>query len=183
MTARLKQLYSKEVAGKLLKQLAAKNLFAVPRLSKIVLNSGIGEAKKAEGAKALENMTQVMAAITGQKPVVTRAKKSISNFGIRRGQSIGCRVTLRGDIMYEFLDRLVSIVLPRVRDFKGVSTKSFDGRGSYTLGLREQGIFPEVKFEWIDKPRGMNVTFVTTGKSSAETRELLALLGVPFQRS
>lgn len=183
MTARLKQRYSKDISGKLMQQLGAKNLLAVPRLSKIVLNAGIGEAKKAEGAKALENMTQVMAAITGQKPVVTHAKKSISNFGIRRGQSIGCRVTLRGNIMYEFLDRLVSLVLPRVRDFKGVSIKSFDGRGTYTLGLREQGIFPEVRFEWIDKPRGMNVTLVTTGKTTAETRELLAQLGVPFQRS
>lgn len=183
MTARLKQLYSKDLAAKLMKQLGVKNLLAVPRLSKIVLNSGIGEAKKAEGAKALENMTHVMAAISGQKPVVTRAKKSISNFGIRRGQSIGCRVTLRGETMYEFLDRLVSLVLPRVRDFKGVSTRSFDGRGSYTLGLREQGIFPEVRYEWIDKPRGMNVTLVTTGKSTAETKELLAQLGVPFQRS
>lgn len=179
--ARVLARYRQEVLPRLMKEFRYKNVGGVPRLEKIVINAGVGEAKKAEGAKSLENMVKVLAAISGQKPVVTRVKKSISNFGIRKGQPIGCKVTLRGERMFEFFDRMVNVALPRVRDFKGVSPRSFDRMGGYTLGVKEQGIFPEVKFEWIDRVRGMNITLVTTAHSEAEARALLGYLGMPFR--
>ncbi|MBI2890901.1 MAG: 50S ribosomal protein L5 [Nitrospirae bacterium] len=181
MRPRVQEHYEKVVVERLMKEFGYGNRLAVPRLNKIVLNAGVGEAKKAEGAKALENMGKALAAISGQKPVTTLAKKSIANFGIRRGQTLGCKVTLRGVRMYEFVERLVHVALPRVRDFRGVSPQAFDGRGTYTLGIREHGIFPEVKFEWIDKVRGMNVTFVTTARTDQEAKALLAHLGLPFR--
>jgi len=164
---RLRTKFDKEVAPALLKELELKNVMAVPRLNKIVVNMGVGEAT--QNAKVLDPAVNELGQITGQKPVVTRAKKSIAAFKVRQGQSIGAMVTLRGDRMYEFLDRLVNIVLPRVRDFKGVSTKSFDGRGNFTLGLHDQLIFPEISYEKVDKQKGMNVTIVTTAVSSSSS--------------
>jgi large subunit ribosomal protein L5 len=176
---RLRSKFEKEVAPALLKELELKNVMAVPRLHKIVVNMGVGEAT--QNAKVLDPAVNELGQITGQKPVVTRSKKSIAAFKVRAGQSIGAMVTLRGDRMYEFLDRLVNIVLPRVRDFKGVSTKSFDGRGNFTLGLHDQLIFPEISYEKVDKLKGMNVTIVTTAQTDNQARTLLKHLGMPFR--
>jgi len=176
---RLRSKFEKEVAPALLKELELKNVMAVPRLHKIVVNMGVGEAT--QNAKVLDPAVNELGQITGQKPVVTRAKKSIAAFKVREGQSIGAMVTLRGDRMYEFFDRLVNIVLPRVRDFKGVSTKSFDGRGNFTLGLHDQLIFPEISYEKVDKQKGMNVTIVTTAATDNQARSLLKHLGMPFR--
>ena len=176
---RLRARFEKEVAPALLKELELKNVMAVPRLHKIVVNMGVGEAT--QNAKVLDPAVNELGQIAGQKPVVTRAKKSIAAFKVRQGQSIGAMVTLRGDRMYEFFDRLVSIVLPRVRDFKGVSTKSFDGRGNYTIGLHDQLIFPEISYEKVDKQKGMNVTIVTTAQTDNQARALLKHMGMPFR--
>ena len=176
---RLRSKFEKEVAPALLKELELKNVMAVPRLHKIVVNMGVGEAT--QNAKVLDPAVNELGQITGQKPVVTRAKKSIAAFKVREGQSIGAMVTLRGDRMYEFFDRLVNIVLPRVRDFHGVSTKSFDGRGNFTLGLHDQLIFPEISYEKVDKQKGMNVTIVTTAANDNQARTLLKHLGMPFR--
>jgi len=176
---RLRSRFEKEVAPALLKELELANVMAVPRLHKIVVNMGVGEAT--QNAKVLDPAVNELGQITGQKPVVTRAKKSIAAFKVRAGQSIGAMVTLRGDRMYEFFDRLVNIVLPRVRDFKGVSTRSFDGRGNFTLGLHDQLIFPEISYEKVDKLKGMNVTIVTTAANDNQARTLLKHLGMPFR--
>ncbi len=178
--SRLRVRYSKEVIPALMKHFNYKNLMAVPKLEKIVINMGLGEA--IANAKILDVATDELGRIAGQRPVVTRAKKSIANFKLRQDMPIGAAVTLRGERMFEFLDRLVSVVLPRVRDFRGVSTKSFDGRGNYTLGLRDQLIFPEIPYEKVDKIRGMNVTVVTTARTDDEARELLKQLGMPFRQ-
>jgi len=178
-TPRLQLRFHKEVAPALLKEFGLTNPMAVPHLHKIVVNMGVGEAT--QNAKVLDPAANELGQITGQKPVVTRAKKSIAAFKVREGQAIGAMVTLRGHRMYEFFDRLVNIVLPRVRDFKGVSTKSFDGRGNYTLGLHDQLIFPEISYEKVDKQKGMNVTIVTTAKSDDHARSLLKHLGMPFR--
>ena len=178
--SRLRVRYSKEVVPALMKHFNYKNLMAVPKLEKIVINMGLGEA--IANAKILDVATDELGRIAGQRPVVTRAKKSIANFKLRQNMPIGAAVTLRGERMFEFLDRLVSVVLPRVRDFRGVSTKSFDGRGNYTLGLRDQLIFPEIPYEKVDKIRGMNVTVVTTARTDDEARELLKQLGMPFRQ-
>ena len=176
---RLRSRFEKEVAVALMKELELKNPMAVPRLHKIVVNMGVGEAT--QNAKLIDPAVNEMGQITGQKPVITRAKKSIAAFKVREGMPIGAMVTLRGDRMYEFFDRLVSIVLPRVRDFRGVSTKSFDGRGNYTLGLHDQLIFPEIDYAKVDKLKGMNVTIVTTARSDDQARTLLKHLGMPFR--
>ena len=176
---RLKTRFQKEIAPALMKELELDNPSAVPHLHKIVVNMGVGEAT--QNAKVLDPAVNELGQITGQKPVVTRAKKSIAAFKVREGQPIGAMVTLRGDRMYEFLDRLVSVVLPRVRDFKGVSTKSFDGRGNYTLGLHDQLIFPEISYEKVDKQKGMNVTIVTTARTDDQARSLLKHMGMPFR--
>ncbi len=176
---RLRTRFEKEVAPTLLKELELKNAMAVPRLNKIVVNMGMGEAT--QNSKILDPAVNELGQITGQKPIVTKAKKSIAAFKVREGQAIGTMVTLRGDRMYEFLDRLLNIVLPRVRDFKGVSTKSFDGRGNYTLGLHDQLIFPEISYEKVDKLKGMNVTIVTTAANDNQARSLLKHLGMPFR--
>jgi large subunit ribosomal protein L5 len=178
-TPRLKERFRKEVAATLMKEFDHKNPTAVPHLHKIVVNMGVGEAT--QNAKVLDPAVHELSQITGQKPVVTRAKKSIAAFKVREGQPIGAMVTLRGDRMYEFFDRLVNVVLPRVRDFRGVSTKSFDGRGNYTLGLHDQLIFPEIDYAKVDKLKGMNVTIVTTARSDDEARALLKHLGMPFR--
>ena len=176
---RLRSRFDKEVAPNLAKELELKNPMAVPRLHKIVVNMGVGEAT--QNAKVLDPAVNELGLITGQKPVVTRAKKSIAAFKVREGQAIGAMVTLRGDRMYEFFDRLVNVVLPRVRDFRGVSTKSFDGRGNYTLGLHDQLIFPEIDYAKVDKLKGMNVTIVTTAANDNQARFLLKHLGMPFR--
>jgi large subunit ribosomal protein L5 len=176
---RLRARFEKEVAAALAKELELKNPMAIPRLHKIVVNMGMGEAT--QNAKVLDPAVNELGQITGQKPVVTKAKKSIAAFKVREGQSIGAMVTLRGDRMYEFFDRLVNIVLPRVRDFRGVSTKSFDGRGNFTLGLHDQLIFPEISYEKVDKLKGMNVTIVTTAANDNQARTLLKHLGMPFR--
>jgi large subunit ribosomal protein L5 len=178
--SRLRVRYSKEVVPALMKHFNYKNLMAVPKLEKIVINMGLGEA--IANAKILDVAADELGRIAGQRPVITKAKKSIANFKLRQNMPIGAAVTLRGERMFEFLDRLVSIVLPRVRDFRGVSTKSFDGRGNYTLGLRDQLIFPEIPYEKVDKIRGMNVTVVTTARTDDEARELLKQLGMPFRQ-
>ncbi|MGH9510659.1 MAG: 50S ribosomal protein L5 [Terriglobales bacterium] len=178
-TPRLKERFVKEVAPSLMKELERKNPMAVPHLHKIVVNMGVGEAT--QNAKLMDPAINELGQISGQKAVVTRAKKSIAAFKVREGQAIGAMVTLRGDRMYEFFDRLVSVVLPRVRDFRGVSTKSFDGRGNYTLGLRDQLIFPEIDYAKVDKQKGMNVTIVTTARTDDEARSLLRHLGMPFR--
>jgi large subunit ribosomal protein L5 len=176
---RLRARFEKEVAPALLKELELKNPMAVPRLHKIVVNMGVGEAT--QNAKVLDPAVNELGQITGQKPVITRAKRSIAAFKVRQGQSIGAMVTLRGDRMYEFFDRLVNIVLPRVRDFRGVSSKSFDGRGNYTIGLHDQLIFPEISYEKVDKLKGMNVTIVTTAANDNQARSLLKHMGMPFR--
>jgi large subunit ribosomal protein L5 len=178
-TPRLKARFQKEIAPTLMKEFDFKNPMAVPHLEKIVLNMGVGEAT--QNAKVLDPAVNELGQITGQKPVVTRAKKSIAAFKVREGQSIGAMVTLRGDRMYEFFDRLVNVVLPRVRDFRGVSTKAFDGRGNYTLGLHDQLIFPEIDYARVDKLKGMNVTIVTTARTDEQARALLKNLGMPFR--
>jgi len=176
---RLRSKFDKEVAPVLLKELELANTMAVPRLNKIVVNMGMGEAT--QNSKILDPAVNELGLITGQKPIITKAKKSIAAFKVREGQAIGTMVTLRGDRMYEFFDRLVNIVLPRVRDFRGVSTKSFDGRGNYTLGLHDQLIFPEISYEKVDKQKGMNVTIVTTAANDNQARMLLKHLGMPFR--
>jgi large subunit ribosomal protein L5 len=177
--SRLRVRYSKEVVPALMKHFRYTNIMAVPKLEKIVINMGLGEA--IANAKIMDVAVDELGRISGQRAVVTRAKKSIANFKLRQSMPIGAAVTLRGDRMYEFLDRLVSVVLPRVRDFRGVSTRSFDGRGNYTMGLRDQLIFPEISYEKVDKIRGMNVTIVTTARNDDEARELLKQLGMPFR--
>ena len=181
VNARLKEKYNKEIRPALQKELGLDNLMAVPRLEKIVLNMGLGEAT--QNVKIMDPLVADLASVAGQKPVTTKAKKSIAAFKVREGMPIGAMVTLRGDIMYEFLDRLVSIALPRVRDFKGVSTKSFDGRGNYTLGMRDQLIFPEVDYARVEKLKGMNVTIVTTAKDDNQARALLRQFGLPFRQT
>ena len=178
--SRLKDLYYDEIVDALVKKFGYTNKMQVPKLDKIVLNMGIGEAK--ENAKILENAAKDMETITGQKPVLTKAKNSVANFKIREGMPIGCKVTLRGEKMYEFLDRLVNLALPRVRDFRGVNPNSFDGRGNYALGLKEQYIFPEIEYDKIDKVRGMDIIFVTTAETDEEARELLRLFNMPFEK-
>jgi len=178
-TPRLKSRFKKEISATLMKEFDLKNPNGVPHLHKIVVNMGVGEAT--QNAKVLDPAVNELGQISGQKPVVTRAKKSIAAFKVRAGQSIGAMVTLRGDRMYEFFDRLVNVVLPRVRDFRGVSTKSFDGRGNYTLGLHDQLIFPEIDYAKVDKMKGMNVTIVTTARNDDQARSLLRHLGMPFR--
>jgi large subunit ribosomal protein L5 len=181
MSARLKEKYQKEVVPALTKEFGYKNVMAVPRIAKVVVNMGLGEATS--NAKIIDTGADELARITGQKPVTRRAKKSIAAFKVRKGMPIGTLVTLRGERMWEFLDRLVSIALPRVRDFKGVSPRGFDGRGNYTLGLRDQLLFPEVDYMKVDKARGMNVSFVTTAKTDEEARKLLQFIGMPFRQN
>ena len=178
MAARLKELYTKEVRRKIQDEFKIKNPMAVPKIEKVVINMGMGEA--ISNAKILDAAVDELSQITGQKPVITKAKKSIASFKLREGQSIGTRVTLRGEKMYEFLDRLINIALPRVRDFRGVPTKSFDGRGNYTLGIRDHLIFPEIDVAKVDKAKGMNITIVTTAKNDEQARFLLRELGMPF---
>ena len=180
MAARLKEKYQSEIKVSLLKELGLENVMAVPKLEKIVINMGIGEAT--QNGKMMDPLVADLGAIAGQKPVVTKAKKSIAAFKLREGMPIGAMVTLRGDTMYEFLDRLISVALPRVRDFRGVSSKSFDGRGNYTLGLRDQLIFPEIDYSKVDKTKGMNVTIVTTAKDDNGARVLLKGFGMPFRQ-
>ena len=181
MAARLKQRYQKEVGPAIAKEFGITNPMAIPRLEKIVINMGMGEA--IANAKILDTAVDELKSITGQKPVVTKAKKSIASFKLRQGMSIGVMVTLRGDRMYEFMDRLVSVALPRVRDFRGVSPKAFDGRGNYTIGVREQLIFPEIDFNKVDKLRGMNISIVTTARNDELARALLKGLGMPFRQN
>jgi large subunit ribosomal protein L5 len=178
--ARLKDRYQKEVAPAIAKEFGIENPMAVPRLNKIVLNMGMGEA--VANAKILDTAVEELRAIAGQKPVITKAKKSIASFKLRQGMPIGVMVTLRGEQMYEFFDRLVSVALPRVRDFRGVSPKAFDGRGNYTIGIREQLIFPEIDFNKVDKLRGLNISIVTTARDDDQARALLKALGMPFRQ-
>ena len=177
----MKTLYTKEVAPALLKKFNYKSTMQIPKLDKIVINIGLGEAK--DNPKVIDAAMADLTAITGQKPVVTKAKKSIANFKLRQGMNIGVKVTLRGEKMYEFIDRLFNVALPRVRDFRGINPNAFDGRGNYSLGIKEQLIFPEIEYDKIDKIRGMDVIFVTTAKTDEEGRELLSLMGAPFTRS
>lgn len=177
--ARLREKYKKDIAPALAKEFDIKNPMAIPKIEKVIVNMGLGEASA--NAKILDVATEELKAITGQKPVITKAKKSIAAFKLRQGMAIGTMVTLRGARMYEFLDRLISVALPRVRDFRGVSGKSFDGRGNYTLGVREQLIFPEIDFNKVDKTRGMNISIVTTARNDDEARSLLKALGMPFR--
>ena len=179
--ARLKDKYRDEVMPALKQKFGYTNVMEIPRLEKVVINMGLGDCK--DNAKALELAVSELATISGQKPMVTKSKKSIANFKVREGMNVGAKVTLRGDRMYEFTDKLVSIVLPRVRDFRGVSDKAFDGRGNYSLGVREQLIFPEIEYDKVEKIRGMEMIFVTTAKTDEEARELLRLLGMPFQQA
>ena len=178
MSSRFKEMYKTEVVPALIKKFNYKNIMEVPKLDKIVINMGVGEAK--ENPKALESAVSDLPSISGQKPFITKAKKSIANFKLREGMSIGCKVTLRGEKMYDFADRLISLALPRVRDFRGVNGNSFDGRGNYALGIKEQLIFPEISYDKIDKVRGMDIIFVTTAKTDEEAKELLTLMGMPF---
>ena len=179
--SRLREYYENEIVDAMMKKFSYKNKMAVPRIEKIVLNMGVGEAK--DNAKVLEGAVKDMATITGQKPIVTRAKKSVANFKLREGMAIGCKVTLRGERMYEFADRLINLALPRVRDFHGVKANAFDGRGNYTLGIKEQLIFPEIEYDKVDKIRGMDVIFVTTAHTDEEAKELLRLFGMPFVKA
>ena len=178
--ARLKEKYKNEIAPALAKEFDIKNPMAIPRIEKVIINMGLGEASA--NSKILDVATEELKVITGQKPVITKAKKSIAAFKLRQGMSIGTMVTLRGDRMFEFLDRLISVALPRVRDFRGISAKAFDGRGNYTLGIREQLIFPEIDFNKVDKTRGMNISIVTSAKSDDQARSLLKALGMPFRQ-
>ncbi len=179
--SRLREQYENEIVDALMKKFGYKNKMQVPKLDKIVVNMGVGEAK--ENAKILESAASDLETITGQKAVLTKAKNSIANFKIREGMAIGCKVTLRGEKMYEFLDRLVNLALPRVRDFRGVNPNSFDGRGNYALGIKEQIIFPEIEYDKVDKVRGMDVIFVTTAKTDEEAKELLTQFGMPYARA
>ncbi len=181
MAARLKEIYKNEVAEKLQKEFGLKNAMAVPKIDKVVLNMGLGEA--ISNAKILDTAVEELTTIAGQKPVITKAKKSIAAFKLREGVPIGAMVTLRGDKMYEFLDRLINIALPRVRDFRGVPTRSFDGRGNYTIGIRDHLIFPEIDYSKVDKSKGMNITIVTTAKTDEQARFLLRELGMPFVKA
>lgn len=178
MASRLKERYDSEIRPSLQEKFGYKNVMEIPKLEKVVINMGLGEA--VQNPKALDAAVSDLATISGQKPVVTRAKKSIASFKIREGMAIGCKVTLRGQMMYDFVDKLISVSLPRVRDFKGVSDKAFDGRGNYTLGLKEQLIFPEIDYEKIDRLRGLEVCFVTSAKTDAECKELLTQMGMPY---
>ena len=178
--SRLKDLYNNEIVAALCKKFGYKNVMEAPKLDKIVINMGVGEAK--ENAKVLESAVKDMEIISGQKAVVTKAKNSIANFKLREGMAIGCKTTLRGERMYEFLDRLVNLALPRVRDFRGVNPNAFDGRGNYALGIKEQIIFPEIEYDKVDKVRGMDIIFVTTAKTDEEARELLTLFNMPFAK-
>ncbi len=180
MSSRLKEIYQKEIVDALMKKFGYKNIMQVPKIEKVVINMGVGEAK--ENVKLLDAAVKDLETITGQKAVVTKAKKSVANFKIREGMPIGCKVTLRGDRMYEFVDRLINLALPRVRDFRGVNPNAFDGRGNYALGIKEQLIFPEIEYDKIDKIRGMDVIFVTTAKTDEEARELLAQFNMPFAK-
>ena len=178
--SRLKDLYKDEIVDAMIKKFGYKNIMEVPKLDKIVINRGVGEAK--ENAKVLDSAVKDLETITGQKVVLTRAKNSVANFKIREGMPIGCKTTLRGEKMYDFMDRLVNLALPRVRDFRGVSADSFDGRGNYALGVKEQLIFPEIEYDKVEKVRGMDVIVVTTAKTDEEARELLRLFGMPFAK-
>lgn len=178
--SRLKDLYKDEIVDAMIKKFGYKNIMEVPKLDKIVINMGVGEAK--ENAKVLDSAVKDLETITGQKVVLTRAKNSVANFKIRDGMPIGCKTTLRGEKMYDFMDRLVNLALPRVRDFRGVSADSFDGRGNYALGVKEQLIFPEIEYDKVEKVRGMDVIVVTTAKTDEEARELLRLFGMPFAK-
>ncbi|MFZ5926281.1 MAG: 50S ribosomal protein L5 [Acidobacteriota bacterium] len=181
MKARLREHYQKSVIPALMKEFGYTNIMSVPKIEKVTVNIGLGEAT--QNPKLMDGAVQELAQITGQKPVVTRARKSVAAFKLREGMSIGCMVTLRGDRMYEFLDRLMNVSLPRVRDFRGVSTRSFDGRGNYTLGLRDQFIFPEISYEKVEKVKGMNICITTTAKTDAEALALLKHLGMPFRQN
>ena len=178
--ARLKEFYYNEIVPGMVKKFSYKNTLEVPKLDKIVINMGVGEAK--ENAKLLESAVKDLEIIAGQKPIITKAKKSVANFKLREGMSIGCKVTLRGEKMYDFIDRLINLALPRVRDFRGVNPNSFDGRGNYALGIKEQLIFPEIDYDKVDKVRGMDIIFVTTAKTDEEARELLTGVGMPFRK-
>ena len=178
--SRLKEQYQNEIVDAMIKKFGYKNIMEVPKLDKVVINMGVGEAK--DNAKLLESAIADMEKIAGQKAVVTRAKNSVANFKIREGMPIGCKVTLRGDRMYEFADRLINLALPRVRDFRGVNPNAFDGRGNYALGIKEQLIFPEIEYDKVDKVRGMDIIFVTTAKTDEEARELLAQFNMPFAK-
>jgi large subunit ribosomal protein L5 len=180
MAARLKELFQKTVAPAMAKEFGYKNVMAVPRLDKISINIGLGEAT--QNAKLMDGAVNELTAIAGQKPIVTKATKSIAQFKLREGQSIGCMVTLRGDRMYEFFDRLVNVALPRVRDFRGISSKSFDGRGNYTLGIKDQLIFPEIDYAKVEKTKGMNISITTTARTDAEGLALLKQMGMPFRQ-
>ena len=178
--ARMKDVYISEIAPALMKKFGYKSVMQIPKLDKIVINVGAGEAR--ENSKAIDAISSDLAAITGQKPMVCKAKKSVANFKLREGRPIGVKVTLRGNRMYEFLDRFFNVALPRVRDFRGINANSFDGRGNYNMGLKEQLIFPEIEFDKVDKVRGMDICFVTTAQTDEEARELLKLLGAPFEK-
>ena len=178
--SRLKEMYQNEIVEAMIKKFGYKNIMEVPKLDKVVINMGVGEAK--DNAKVLETAVKDMETIAGQKAVLTRAKNSVANFKIREGMAIGCKVTLRGEKMYEFVDRLVNLALPRVRDFRGVNPNAFDGRGNYSLGIKEQLIFPEIEYDKVDKVRGMDIIFVTTAKTDEEARELLRLFNMPFAK-
>ncbi len=178
--SRLKDIYNSEIVDAMMKKFEYKNVMQVPKIEKIVLNMGVGEAK--DNAKALESAVNDMQIITGQKAVTTKAKKSVANFKVREGMQIGCKTTLRGEKMYNFLDRLINLALPRVRDFRGVNPNAFDGRGNYAVGIREQLIFPEIEYDMIDKVRGMDVVIVTTAQTDEEARELLTLFNMPFAK-
>ena len=180
MAARMKELYTSEVAPALMKKFEYKSVMQIPKFDKIVINVGAGDAK--ENAKVIDSIITDLAAITGQKPVPTYAKKSIANFKLREGMKIGVKVTLRGEKMYEFMDRLFNFALPRVRDFKGINPDAFDGRGNYALGLKEQLIFPEIEYDKVEKIRGMDICFVTTANTDAEAKEMLTLMGAPFAK-
>ena len=180
MTARLKETYKNEVFNKLMDQFKYKNVMQVPKLEKVTINMGLGEAK--ENSKIPESAVEEIGLISGQRPVITKARKSIANFKVRQGMPVGAKVTLRGDNMYEFVDKLFNIALPRLRDFKGVSKNSFDGRGNYSMGLKEQLIFPEINYDKVDKIKGMNIVFTTTAKTDEEAAALLAGLGLPFEK-
>ncbi|MCI9492872.1 MAG: 50S ribosomal protein L5 [Lachnospiraceae bacterium] len=180
MSSRLREIYQTQVVDALMKKFGYKNIMEVPKIEKVVINMGVGEAK--ENVKILDAAMSDLQIITGQKPIITKAKKSVANFKIREGMPIGCKVTLRGEKMYEFVDRLINLALPRVRDFRGVNPNAFDGRGNYALGIKEQLIFPEIEYDKIDKVRGMDVIFVTTAKTDEEARELLAQFNMPFAK-
>ena len=177
---RLKEMYQNEIVEAMIKKFGYKNIMEVPKLDKVVINMGVGEAK--DNHKVLESAVADLEKITGQKAVITKARKSVANFKIREGMAIGCKVTLRGEKMYEFVDRLVNLALPRVRDFRGINPNGFDGRGNYALGIKEQFIFPEIEYDKIDKTRGMDIIFVTTAKTDEEARELLTLFNMPFAK-